>query len=110
MTVMDDAKALINDLNRYGGLDLPEHTPGEGLEVLLAEKINALIQSDFNALVQFLYKVDVSETRLRTLLKTTANEDTGLLIARLVLERQQQKILTRRQFQGENPASGEERW
>lgn len=107
---MDDAEALIKDLNRYGGLDLPEHTPGNGLEALLAEKLNALIQSDFNALVQFLYKVDVSESKLRTLLKIETNEDTGLLIARLVLERQQQKILTRRQFQGGASASGEERW
>jgi len=107
---MDDAKALINDLNRYGGLDLAEQTPGDKLETLLAEKINALIQSDFSALVQLLYKVDVSETRLRTLLETKANEDAGLLIARLILERQQQKILTRRQFQGDGPASGEERW
>jgi hypothetical protein len=107
---MDDVKALINDLNRYGGLDLAEQTPGERLEALLAEKLNALIQSDFNALVQLLYKVDVSETRLRTLLETKADEDTGLLIARLILERQQQKILTRRQFQGGAPASGEERW
>ena len=107
---MDDTAALINDLNRYGGLNLSEHTPAGSLEALLAEKLNTLIQSDFSALVQFLYKVDVSETRLRTLLKTKANEDAGLLIARLVLERQQQKILTRRQFQGEDPASGEERW
>lgn len=101
---------MIKDLNGYGGLNLPEHTPDDRLEALLAEKLNALIQSDFNALVQFLYKVDVSESKLRTLLKTKANEDTGMLIARLVLERQQQKILTRRKFQGEPPASGEERW
>ncbi|HVV02914.1 MAG TPA: hypothetical protein VHC96_01775, partial [Puia sp.] len=58
-----------------------------------------------------LYKVDVNESRLRALLQTSANEDAGLLIARLVLERQQQKILTRRQFHtDEDPASGEERW
>lgn len=107
---MDDAKALIKDLNRCGGLDLAEQTPGDKLEALLAEKLTALIQSDFNALIQLLYKVDVSEARLRALLKTEANKDTGLLIARLILERQQQKILTRRQFQGEDPASGEERW
>jgi len=107
---MEETAALIKDLNRYGGLDLAEQTPGDRLESLLAEKLNALIRSDFNALVQLLYKVDVNETRLRALLKTEANEDAGLLIARLILERQQQKILTRRQFQTGDPAPGEERW
>jgi len=107
---MDDAAALIKDLNRYGSLDLAEHTPGDRLEGLLAERINTLIRSDFNALIQLLYKVDVSEAKLRALLKTHTDEDAGLLIARLILERQQQKILTRRQFQTGDPGSGEERW
>jgi hypothetical protein len=103
------AKEWIEELNKSYDLQLGESLSEEEALALLAEKFNVLIRSDLNALIQFLYRMDVSETRLRTLLKTQTDEDTGLLIARLVLERLQQKILTRRQFQ--NPSeSDEERW
>lgn len=107
---MDDSEQLIIDLNRCCGLELPANTPDNRLELLLAEKLNSLIQSNFNELVQVLYRIDISETRLQNLLKTNPGEDAGLIIARLILERQYQKILTRRQFQAGDPATDEERW
>jgi hypothetical protein len=106
---MDDSEELIKDLNRCG-LELAANTPNDRLEVLLAEKLNTLIRSNFNELVQVLYRIDISEARLQNLLKTNTDEDAGLIIARLILERQYQKIFTRRQFQAGPPATDEERW
>jgi len=107
---MDNPSALIKDLNQAYGLELAEHLSYGQLEALLAERFNTLIRENFSALVQFLYRMDISETRLRDLLKLDAGQDAGVIIARLVIERQQQKILTRRQFKAGDPFSGEERW
>jgi hypothetical protein len=90
--------ALQYDLNSAYGLDLPETATIEMLERVLAERINIMITADFNRLISLLYRIDVSETKLKQLLKENAGTDAGLLIARLILERQWQKIETRRKF------------
>lgn len=101
---------FIKNLNEsYGWQLTPGLTPGE-LEGLLAEKLNRWIQSDFNTLLQFLYRIDISESRLRLLLKENPHEDAGKILAKLVLERQWQKMQTRRQFKPGDASSDEERW
>ncbi len=105
-----DTTLIIQDLNGYG-LELREGLTPAALESLLAEKFNSMILEDFSALVQFLYRMDISETRLQHLLKENAGEAAGKIIAQLVIERQFQKIETRRQFPtGDNTFSDEERW
>lgn len=99
---------LIQDLNGSFGWDLAPGLRPEELEELLAEKMNRWILTDFNALLQFLYRIDVSETRVRNLLKENPDEDAGRLLAKLVLERQWQKVQTRRQFKSGDTT--EERW
>jgi hypothetical protein len=93
-----ETPALRHDLNSSYGLDLPETTSIEALEAILAERINTLIIDDFNRLVQLLYRVDVNEEKLKNLLRENTTVNAGLLIARLILERQWQKIETRRKF------------
>jgi hypothetical protein len=120
-----DTALLIADLNHAYGWDLmpagPQNTAPAApqaawsenvLATQLAEKINALIQRDFDALVQLLYRIDVPEQKLRRMLDDNSGEDAGLLIARLIMERQWQKIESRRKYrQGDTPgADEEERW
>ena len=103
-----ETNALLNDLNTSYGLDLQEthrKKPAaagdltvDELTDLLAEKINDMINKDFNALVQLLYRIDVNEAKLRGVLRDHQASDSGQLIARLILERQWQKIMTRREY------------
>ena len=93
-----ETKALLYDLNTSYGLELPETVTIDALEVFLAERINTMITKDFSALVQLLYRIDVNEARLRLVLRDNQTSDAGLLIARMILERQWQKILTRREY------------
>ena len=93
-----ETSALIQDLNRLQDWGLAEGLTLEQLEERLAEKLNGLILSDLNALISFLYRVDVSEAKLKQLLKEHPQEDAGRLMARLVMERMWQKIETRRKF------------
>jgi len=49
--------------------------------------MNELIKNDFSKLVQLLYRIDVSEAKLKNILQANPNEDAGKLIAQVVLER-----------------------
>jgi hypothetical protein len=103
---------LIQDLNRSYALELVDRLTLEELENFLAEKIDTMIRMDFGALVQLLYRIDVSEAKLRELL-AAADGPAGKIIARLIMERQWQKIETRRKYNkpGEGTTgSDEERW
>lgn len=104
-----ETQALLQDLNDSYELRLRNVPTMEELEALLAERVNTMIQQNFGELVQLLYRVDVSESKLRGLLETNAGEDAAIVIARLILERQWQKIETRRQYR-RDVESDEERW
>ena len=64
----------------------------------IAGYINDLLLNDFNKLVALLYRIDINEEKLKKLLKETTGEDAGVIIARLIIERQSQKIATRKKF------------
>ena len=53
----------------------------------IANAINELIKNDFSKLVQLLYRIDVSEAKLKYILQAHPNEDAGKLIAAVVIER-----------------------
>lgn len=100
---------LIHDLNGSYELNLSEQLSAEELEALLAVKLNTLIRDDFNALLRLLYRIDINEARLRRLLQEKSGEDAGMIIARLIIERQRQKIETRRQYPRDR-LKGESDW
>ena len=49
--------------------------------------INDCIQHDFNKLVQLLYRIDVSEEKLKYILQLNPNEDAAKIIAAVIIER-----------------------
>ena len=90
--------AIIKYLNEQFDLEIPGKTTREQMITFLAERINYLITNDFTQLLQVLYRIDVSEQKLRTLLKQNAGTDAGRIIAVLVIERQLEKLRSREQF------------
>jgi len=104
-----ETQALLHDLNNSYELELRDVPTLEELETLLAERVNRMIRQNFGALVQLLYRVDVSETKLRGLLEENSGEDAAIVIAKLILERQWQKIETRRRYRRDVEGE-EERW
>jgi hypothetical protein len=83
----------------------------EELKEKLSAYINHLIQSDFEKLVSLLYRIDISETKLKHLLQQDPGEDAGKIIAELIIERQEQKIKSRQQFsKRDNNISDDEKW
>jgi hypothetical protein len=78
----------------------------------LEEKINSLMVGDFDKLISILYRMDVSELKLKQLLKENQAEDAAKIIAALMVERQVEKIKSRRQFsqRDNNNIDEDEKW
>ena len=70
----------------------------EDLREKWALYFNYLIQSDFPKLLRLFYRIDVSEDKLRRLLKENPDENAGKMITSLVIERLLQKIKSREEF------------
>ena len=76
----------------------------------LSAYINDLINHDFEKLIHILYRLDVSEKKLKSTLASSSS-NAGMLIAEMMIERQVQKIKTREQFRQSNTnIDDEEKW
>ncbi len=76
----------------------------------MAQFINELIDKDFSRLVQLLYRLDVSETKLRAVLLEHPTGDAGDMIAQLILERIAQREKNKQLFRKEGDIPEDEKW
>ena len=112
---MEDAE-LIHLLNKELMTGLPVSLSYNEIHVQLSSWINQLIKNDFEKLVSLLYRIDVSEQKLKALLHEFPDEDAGNIIATLIIERQEQKLKTRKHSENyrnshqDNNIDEEERW
>ncbi len=76
----------------------------------LAEFIHQLIDKDFSRLVQILYRLDVSEAKLRSVLLEHPTGDAGEMIAQLILERIAQREKNKQLFKQQGDIPEDEKW
>ena len=74
----------------------------------IIQKINNWINNDFEHLLFLLYRIDVHEDKVRKLMQEHKGENAAEIIADLIIERQKQKIETRKLFHLENPVESDE--
>lgn len=67
---------------------------------LLIERIEELAEKNMDKLMWLLYRVDVNERKLHATLKETPPENFAPVIADMIIERQIQKIKSRKEFEG----------
>ena len=102
---------LIQLVNAEMAIDLPEQISFNEIREELSKYINNLIVNDFQKLVSLLYRIDISEARLKQLLLEENHEDAGKVIADMIIQRQLEKIKTRQQFKQANENIDEsEKW
>jgi hypothetical protein len=65
------------------------------LRNILAEKLNELLQNNFEKLRFFLYRVDIPEETVARLYTETNRSDLHFKLADLIIEREMQKVRTR---------------
>ncbi|TDO29067.1 hypothetical protein BC659_1149 [Sediminibacterium goheungense] len=77
----------------------------------LVRYIQRLVAEDFPKLVQLLYRLDISEAKLKETLALQKDTDAGILIAQMIINRLAQKKKSREEFARKNwDGSEEERW
>lgn len=84
---------------------LPTLTPE-----MLAKEVNDMIVHNFEGLIQILYRLDVSEQKLKEVLAANQQEDAGKLITAVILERLAQREKARKSFTVNPNIPEEERW
>ncbi|HVM87226.1 MAG TPA: hypothetical protein VMT76_03495 [Puia sp.] len=107
---MNNEELLIADLKQDLQIEISEKISLSELKQKLAVHINNLINHDFEKLVGLLYRIDINESKLKNLLQQYKNKDAGILIAGMIIERQLQKIKTRKEFSQKKEQNDEERW
>lgn len=81
------------------------------LQKAIIDRINDMIQHDFNSLVSLLYRMDVAERKLNKLLELQQEKDAAELIFQLMIEREVEKAESRKQFrQNDDEIPEEEKW
>jgi len=104
-------ETLVREINKNMAIALPDEISLDELQKRLSVVVNELIQTDFQKLIMLLYRIDVSEPKLKQLLQVQPQENAGNIIAALIIERQLQKIKTRQQFRQQNDLfDEEEKW
>lgn len=80
----------------------------EDLLRLLAEQVAYMIDYQLEVLLSLMYRLDVDERKVSAALSPVAPEAPAIAIARLVLERQKQRIFTKQQYKQETNWDWEE--
>ena len=76
----------------------------------LVEFIRYLIQNDFEKLVFLLYRIDVYEDKIKNLLNTSSNTNAEELIAQAIMERLEEKRISREKHKTNTSLDEEEKW
>lgn len=102
---MENTKAMINIITN---LQITEEETGveksksEQFKVVV-DFIDDLIQNDFNRLLSILYRVDISEEKLK--LNLAEHKDRNIpsaeIIANLLIEREEEKIRSREKYRSQ---------
>ena len=81
-----------------------------GMKEQLTIYINHLLLHDFNKLVQILYRADVDEKKLKELLQQGKDTDAAIIIADLLIQRQEEKVKTKEAFKSNDSIPDEDKW
>jgi N-acetylglucosamine kinase-like BadF-type ATPase len=103
--------ALIQQINKELTIELAQKISMAQIHQQLSEYVNNLIRNNFQQLVNVLYRIDISEKKLTALLQQPQQLQAGNIIATLIIERQIEKIESRKVFSKKpTEQTDEEQW
>ena len=68
------------------------------LEDYLTIQVNHLLDNDLNRLLNALYRIDIAESKTKELLQLSKTDEIARNIAKAIIERERQKVISRQQF------------
>jgi uncharacterized membrane protein len=104
---------LIAAINKNLLLQLAPSQSQNAIHQKITELVSFLIVNDFDKLVLLLYRIDINEAKLKQMLAVQQLKDAAILIANLIIERELQKIKTRKEYSmraNNNNLTDDEKW
>lgn len=100
----------MNDIVKQGiekeaGISLPNNWQAD-----FVAYINHLINTDFERLIYLLYRIDVSESKIKNLLEGKHDMNAAELIAQAIIDRQIEKIEARKKFTKQTDIDEQDKW
>lgn len=77
----------------------------DALFEMILTRVNELLETDVDLLLSYLYRLDVEEYKISNALSMNALLPANEGIARLILERQKQRMITKKKFK-QDPIKG----
>lgn len=81
----------------YLNLETQEHMAYDQAFLLIMRVVEDLLTKDFNRLINVLYRIDVSEEKLKEAL-ALSNDNPASVITKMILDRQLKKVETRKKY------------
>ena len=107
----NEVNVLLESLQKDWALVTKPLITEDQLIDIMATEINRMIRDQFSWLIHLLYRIDISEKKLRALLAENKNADAGRVIAHLIVERQKQKLAFKKSHPPkQDNIPDEERW
>ena len=104
-------KSILNYISERLELSIYPDVNRDQLESIIADRVNYLVMYDFPQLLRLLYRIDISETKLKSELGSNPDKDSGRIIAKMIIERQLEKSKSREHFKKTDLDAGdEEKW
>ncbi len=99
--IRETAERIIKDFDLFGFSILfsgKEEKAYQELNEQLVPVFNELLKNNRQKVMRMLYVIDISEDKLSAMIKKHPNEKLEIIISHLVIERELQKVITRRVF------------
>ena len=109
LSILKSLQHLLGEGKESGGIDRSDESLLKCLEI----RVQELINSDFQGLLQILYRLDINEKELKKSIDNSSPEKVAGIIAEMILEREKQKLKSKeeyRQFRSDNNGDEEDRW
>ncbi|MFT6872505.1 MAG: hypothetical protein ACJAVN_001516 [Roseivirga sp.] len=81
----------------YLNLQAKEEISYDQAFLMIVRVVEDLLSKDFNGLINVLYRIDVSEEKLKATL-ALSNDNPASVIAKMILDRQLQKVEIRKRY------------
>ena len=100
-----DAASLINAEMGVEGL-VSESENEEEMIQMIAQRVNEMMETEIDLLFSYLYRLDVSESKVNAILVKQDGQHAILSIARLIWERQKERLKTKAAYKQDKTIEG----
>lgn len=98
-------KEVFLELSQQLQIEAQPDLSEDEIMIILTERVNQLLESDKDLLLSYLYRLDISQKKIARVLRVTNVIPAEQSLARLILDRQIERIRTKKKYR-QDPIEG----